>query len=163
RRATRSVVRSRATSAAAPATRKSSTRSRRTRARRTGVADAVAIEPGLRVVGRPVVRHDARDKVMAATAYAADWAMPGMLHAFVPGAPLVHEAGNLLAQWRVARGDLAAGFARAAVIVEGEYRTHLVDSAYLEPESGVAWIDADGVITIRLSTQVIEHFRDVAE
>jgi CO/xanthine dehydrogenase Mo-binding subunit len=27
----------------------------------------------------------------------------------------------------------------------------------------VAWIDSDGVITIRLSTQVIEHFRDVAE
>jgi len=38
-----------------------------------------------------------------------------------------------------------------------------VDAAYLEPESGVAWIDSDGVITIRLSTQVIEHFRDVAE
>ena len=83
--------------------------------------------------------------------------------ALAPGAPLVHESGNLLAQWRVARGDLAAGFARAAVVVDGEYRTHLVDSAYLEPESGVAWIDSDGVITIRLSTQVIEHFRDVAE
>ena len=27
----------------------------------------------------------------------------------------------------------------------------------------MAWIDSDGVITIRLSTQVIEHFRDVAE
>src|SRR5262249_28578426 len=44
-----------------------------------------------------------------------------------------------------------------------EYQTQLVDAAYLEPESGVAWIDSDGVITIRLSTQVIEHFRDVAE
>ena len=234
------------------------------------MTDAVAAEPGLRIVGQPVVRHDARDKVMAATAYAGDWAMPGMLHAFVlrspyasarivrldtapaaampgvaailtardvpkntlstdvpgqtttvgplratlhvlaegrvrhqgepvaliaaetldqaraaaaavaveyaplpgvftpedalaPGAPLVHESGNLLAQWRIARGDLADGFARAAVVVEGEYRTQLVDAAYLETESGVAWIDTDGVVTIRVSTQVIEHFRDVAE
>ncbi len=234
------------------------------------MADAVAAGAGLRLVGQPVVRHDARDKVQAATAYAADWAMPGMLHAAVlrsphpsaritrldtgraaampgvaavltakdvprntlstdvpgqtttvgplratlyvladgrvrhqgepialvaaetlaqaraaveaievdyeplpgvfspeaalaPGAPLVHEAGNLLAHWRIARGDLPAAFARAAVVVEGEYRTQFVDAAYLEPESGVAWIDSDGVITIRVSTQVIEHFRDVAE
>ena len=27
----------------------------------------------------------------------------------------------------------------------------------------MAWVDSDGVITIRVSTQVIEHFRDVAE
>jgi len=234
------------------------------------VAKAVALDTPLRLVGRALPRHDARDKVAAATAYAADWAMPGMLHAAVlrspypsarivkletagaarmpgvavvltakdvprntlstdvpgqttsvgplratlhvlahervrhqgepvalvaaetleqaraaaeaieveyealpgvfspeaalaPGAPRVHEAGNLLAHWRIARGDLAAAFARAAVVVEGDYATQLVDAAYLEPEAGVAWIDADGVITIRVSTQVIEHFRDVAE
>src|SRR5918996_2291886 len=51
------------------------------------MADAVAVEAGLRVVGQPVVRHDARDKVMAATAYAADWAMPGMLHGLVVRSP----------------------------------------------------------------------------
>ena len=236
----------------------------------TVAPDTVALGTPLRLVGRALPRHDARDKVAAATAYAADWAMPGMLHAAVlrspypsarivkletsgaermpgvavvltakdvprntlstdvpgqtttvgplratlhvlaearvrhqgepvalvaaetleqaraaaeaidveyeplpgvfspeaalaPGAPRVHEAGNLLAEWRIARGDVAAAFARAAVIVEGEYATQFVDAAYLEPEAGVAWIDSDGVITIRVSTQVIEHFRDVAE
>jgi len=236
----------------------------------TAMASAVALGTPLRLVGRPLPRHDARDKVAAATAYAADWAMPGMLHAAVlrspypsarivkletagaqrmpgvavvltakdvprntlstdvpgqttavgplratlyvlalervrhqgepvalvaaetleqaraaaeaidveyepvpgvfgpeaalaPGAPRVHEGGNVLAEWRIARGDLAAAFARAAVVVEGEYATQLVDAASLEPEAGVAWIDSDGVITIRVSTQVIEHFRDVAE
>ena len=44
-------------------------------------------QPDLRVVGQPVIRHDARDKVRAATAYAADWAMPGMLHAVVVRSP----------------------------------------------------------------------------
>src|SRR2546427_296669 len=234
------------------------------------MADAVALGTPLRLVGRPLPRHDARDKVAAATAYAADWAMPGMLHAAVlrspypsarivkletagaermpgvavvftakdvprntlstdvpgqttavgplratlyvlaqdrvrhqgepvalvaaetleqaraaaeaidveyeplpgvfgpeaalaPNAPRVHETGNVLAEWRIARGDLAAAFARAAVVVEGEYATQCVDAASLEPEAGVAWVDSDGVITIRVSTQVIEHFRDVAE
>jgi CO/xanthine dehydrogenase Mo-binding subunit len=92
--------------------------------------------------------------------------LPGVFDpraALAPDAPRVHEAGNLLAHWRIARGDPAAAFARAAVTIEGEYTTQFVDAAYLEPESGVAWIDSDGVITIRVSTQVIEHFRDVAE
>jgi CO/xanthine dehydrogenase Mo-binding subunit len=39
----------------------------------------------------------------------------------------------------------------------------MVDHAYLEPESGVAWLDDDGVITIRAATQVIEHFRGIAD
>src|SRR5439155_1539971 len=127
------------------------------------MAEAVVLHPSLRLVGRPLPRHDARDKVAAATAYAADWVQyeprPGVFDpeaALAPGAPRVHEAGNLLAHWRIARGDSAAAFARAAVIVEGEYTTQFVDAAYLEPESGVAWIDSDGVITIRVSTQVIE-------
>ena len=41
----------------------------------------------LRLVGQRVIRHDARDKVMAATAYAGDWAMPGMLHGVVVRSP----------------------------------------------------------------------------
>jgi CO/xanthine dehydrogenase Mo-binding subunit len=234
------------------------------------VAETIGLERDLRVVGQRVVRHDARDKVSAATSYAGDWAMPGMLHgvvlrspypsarivrldtsraaampgvatiltagdvprntlftdvpgqtttvgplratlhvlaegrvrhqgepvaliaaetleqaraamdavdvdyepmpgvfdaaaALLPDAPQVHESGNLLARWHVRSGDLESAFARASVVVEGDYRTQVVDAAYLEPESGVAWVDSDGVITIRVSTQVIEHFRDVAD
>ena len=51
------------------------------------MADAVATREALRIVGRPVPRHDARDKVAAATAYAADFALPGMLHAAVLRSP----------------------------------------------------------------------------
>src|SRR5207244_8931046 len=83
--------------------------------------------------------------------------------ALAPDAPRVHETGNVLAEWRIARGDLAAAFARAAVVVEAENRTQCVEDASLEPGAGVAWVDSDGVITIRVSTQAIEHFRDVAE
>ncbi len=224
----------------------------------------------LRVVGRPLPRHDAWDKVQARTLYAADWQMPGMLHGAVlrspypsgrirridpapalalpgvaavilagdvphntlwtdvpgqtsvvgplrariqvladgvvryqgepvalvaaetpelaqraaeliaveyeplpgvfdpaaalePGAPRVHEEGNLLASWRIGRGDAAPALRQAEVVVETTYRCQFVDHAYLEPESGVAWIDSDGVLVIRASTQVIEHYRVVAE
>jgi CO/xanthine dehydrogenase Mo-binding subunit len=82
--------------------------------------------------------------------------------ALAEGAPLVHETGNLLAEWTIDRGDVDAALAEAAVVVEGEYRTQFVDHAYLEPEAGVGWIDDDGVLTLRVATQVVEHYRDVA-
>jgi CO/xanthine dehydrogenase Mo-binding subunit len=82
--------------------------------------------------------------------------------ALADGAPQVHPGGNLLAEWEIDRGDVDGCFAAADVVVEGDYRTQLVDHAYLEPESGVAWTDSDGVLTIRVATQVIEHYRDVA-
>ncbi len=82
--------------------------------------------------------------------------------ALAPEAPLVHEAGNLLASWELAEGDVEAALAGAHAVVEDTYRTAFIDHAYLEPEAGVAWLDDDGVITIRAATQVIEHFRDIA-
>ena len=83
--------------------------------------------------------------------------------ALADGAFEVHEGGNLLAEWHIDRGDVDAAFARADVVIEGEYTTQFVDHAYLEPEAGVAWYDDDGVMNIRVATQVVEHYRDVAK
>ncbi len=83
--------------------------------------------------------------------------------ALAPGAPLVHESGNLLASWDVVEGDVDRALASAAAVVEETYETSFVDHAYLEPEAGLAWLGDDGVITVRAATQVIEHFRDLAK
>jgi CO/xanthine dehydrogenase Mo-binding subunit len=83
------------------------------------------------------------------------------LRAMEPDSPLVHDEGNVLVNWHIARGDVQLGLARADVVVEGEYATQLVEHAYLEPETGVAWIE-DDVVTIRASTQVIEHAVEIA-
>jgi len=84
--------------------------------------------------------------------------------ALEPGAPRVHEdRNNLLIHWKLRQGDVKDGFGRADVIVERTYRTQRVDHAYLEPEAGVAWVDGDGVVNIRAATQVIEHFREIAQ
>jgi CO/xanthine dehydrogenase Mo-binding subunit len=82
--------------------------------------------------------------------------------ALADGAPPVHAQGNLLGEWDIDRGDVDAAFAAADVVVEGSYQTQAVDHAYLEPEAGVGWLDDEGVLTLRVATQVVEHYRDVA-
>jgi CO/xanthine dehydrogenase Mo-binding subunit len=82
--------------------------------------------------------------------------------ALAPGAARVHDTGNLLSEWNVDRGDVDAAFASADVVVEGSYQTQAVDHAYLEPETGVGWLDDEGVLNLRVATQVVEHYRDVA-
>jgi CO/xanthine dehydrogenase Mo-binding subunit len=77
------------------------------------------------------------------------------------GAPRVHEVGNTLVSWRIECGDTASALAAADVVVEGEYRSQHVEHAYLEPEAGVGWVE-NGVLTLRVSTQVIEHAATIA-
>ncbi len=91
--------------------------------------------------------------------------LPGVFNpveAMKPGAPVVFEPDNVVARWKIRKGDVKAGFAAADLIVENTYRVPFVEHAYLEPESGVAWVDERGVINIRVSTQVMEHFRTIA-
>ena len=93
--------------------------------------------------------------------------LPGVFDveaALAPDAPRIHpDRENLLIHWKLRRGDVDDGFRRADAVVERTYRTQRVDHAYLEPEAGVAWVDGDGVVNVRAATQVIEHFREIAE
>ncbi|WP_347309927.1 xanthine dehydrogenase family protein molybdopterin-binding subunit [Defluviimonas sp. SAOS-178_SWC] len=83
--------------------------------------------------------------------------------AMKPGAPVVQGTDNVVATHKIRKGDSEAGFAAADAIVENTYVTPFQEHAFLEPEVGLAWIDENEVITIRVSTQVIEHFRAVAD
>jgi len=93
--------------------------------------------------------------------------LPGVfdpIEGMKPKAPQVEEGkSNIVTHYEVVKGEVKEGFSKADIIVENTYRVPFVDHAYIEPESGVAWIDEDGVINIRVSTQVIEHFRSVAD
>ncbi len=73
-----------------------------------------------------------------------------------PGAPLVHpEIGdsNICVWDKIRKGDVAAGFAGADVIVEGEYHTPYQEHAYLQPEAGLAYLDEDGTIVVKCGGQ----------
>jgi CO/xanthine dehydrogenase Mo-binding subunit len=84
------------------------------------------------------------------------------LEAMKPGAPVVTPPDNIVGRWKMRRGDVQAGFERADLIVENTFEVPFVEHAYLEPEAGIAWIDEKGTVTIRVCTQVIEHFRSIA-
>src|SRR5262247_3920135 len=130
----------------------------------------VLAEDRVRFQGEPVVAIAAETPEIAAAAaelVRVDYEpMAGVydpVEAMKPGAPQVHNGGNLLRAWHIRKGDAAAALGRADVMVEQTYRTPFVDHLYLETETGIGWIDAEGVLVLRVSTQVLEHFRDVAE
>ncbi|MDV3123605.1 xanthine dehydrogenase family protein molybdopterin-binding subunit [Mycobacterium sp. 21AC1] len=122
----------------------------------------------VRYVGEPVAVIAATDPETAAEA--ADLIevvyepLPGVYSpedALADGAPLVHDEGNVLVNWHLERGDLDAAFEQADVVVDNTYRSQHVEHAYLETEAGVGWLEND-VVTLRISTQVIEHAVEIA-
>ena len=81
------------------------------------------------------------------------------------GAPTIHAdktpehrvanvARNIVAETHGEYGDVAAGFAASAATYEGTFTTQRVQHAALETHGGIAWVDTDGVLTVRSSTQV---------
>jgi CO/xanthine dehydrogenase Mo-binding subunit len=72
-----------------------------------------------------------------------------------PDAPILHskKGTNLLAQRRIRKGDIEAGFAQADVIVESEYMTPHQEHAYLQPEAGLAYVDEQGRVVVETAAQ----------
>jgi CO/xanthine dehydrogenase Mo-binding subunit/aerobic-type carbon monoxide dehydrogenase small subunit (CoxS/CutS family) len=87
-----------------------------------------------------------------------------------PGAPVIHTKGpetrirdasrNLVAEVHGHVGDIDAGFAEADVIHEGTYRSQRVQHAHLETHGAIGWLDADGRLTLRTSSQTPFLTRD---
>ncbi|UDY22862.1 molybdopterin-dependent oxidoreductase [Nocardioides sp. Kera G14] len=83
-----------------------------------------------------------------------------------PGAPLVHgdkdavearisEPGrNVVAQAHGDHGDVTKGFEEAVHRVSGTWQTARVTHASLETHGARAWVEDDGTLTVRTSTQV---------
>ena len=86
-----------------------------------------------------------------------------VVEAMQPGAPLLHEnqytAGvkpkpdrpsNVAKRLEYARGDLAAGFNEADLIVEREFNTKPVHQGYIEPQACLASCSEDGLSLIHI-------------
>ena len=75
--------------------------------------------------------------------------------AMQPGAPLIHpeRESNVFLHNRIRTGDVEAGFAESAVVIESEYRTPAQEHAYLQPEAGLAYIDDEGRVTVVVAGQ----------
>ncbi|CCD99945.1 molybdopterin-dependent oxidoreductase [Bradyrhizobium sp. STM 3809] len=85
--------------------------------------------------------------------------------AIAEGAPVIHAgrgsehrvanvSRNIVAETHGEFGDVAAALASSAATYEGTFTTQRVQHAALETHGGLAWLDDDGVLTVRSSTQV---------
>lgn len=82
--------------------------------------------------------------------------LPGVFspqQSLAPGAIQLHPGGNICKHLVHKIGDIDEGFRQAAVIAEGHFETPFVEHAYLEPESGVAYIDQEERVVIKSPTQ----------
>ena len=73
--------------------------------------------------------------------------VPSTLH------PELNVEGNRICHHQIRKGDMAAGWAAAEVVVEGEYFTPPQEHAYLQPEAGLAYIDEEGRVTVVVAGQ----------
>jgi putative selenate reductase molybdopterin-binding subunit len=79
------------------------------------------------------------------------------------GAPVIHDRSedtffgrpehNVLLDVHGGIGDVEAGFAAADVIHEATYSTHRGQHAHLETHCSIAWVDADGHLNVRTTSQ----------
>ncbi len=73
-----------------------------------------------------------------------------------PDAPLLHPDrgdSNVCVHYKIRKGNVEDAFAKADVIIEGEYRTPVQEHAYLQPEAGLGYIDEEGRIVIESAGQ----------
>jgi putative selenate reductase molybdopterin-binding subunit len=89
--------------------------------------------------------------------------------AMQPGAPVIHDEPdtegiydvqrNIVHHVDAAAGDAEAQWAKADFVFEGEYHTHQVQQAHIEPHVCVTYWDEDDRLVVRTSTQVPFHVR----
>jgi CO/xanthine dehydrogenase Mo-binding subunit/aerobic-type carbon monoxide dehydrogenase small subunit (CoxS/CutS family) len=122
----------------------------------------------VRYVGEAVAAVAAEDPVIARKALSKIKAvykpLPALFdpeEAMKPGAPVIHDYApdNVTKHIPIRKGDVEKGFAESDLVVEQTYTTQPIEHAYLEPEAGLAYVDADGVVTVISPSQNITHHR----
>ena len=110
---------------------------------------------------------DAADR--AAAAIEVEWeqlpVVPDIDAALVDGAPVLHpeapdaanpdgtQPSNIYQTFKIRKGDLSAGWAEAAVVVEATYDVPYQEHAFLQPEAAVAYIDDADRVTVEVAGQ----------
>jgi CO/xanthine dehydrogenase Mo-binding subunit len=92
--------------------------------------------------------------------------------ALEPGAPVLHpdQESNVLDTFRIRKGDIEAGFAKADVIIEETYTMGAQEHVYMQPDAGLAWVDENGKVIVKTAGQwahddrrLIAHCLDLPE
>ena len=138
--------------------------------------DTYLLDSKVRFVGDRVAAVAAESRAIAERAlrlievhYEVLPAVIDMEQAMEPGAPVIHDepdstkihdashniAGYILREI----GSVVEGFRESDYIVEREFRTHRQQHTPLEPHITICWLDPNGRLVIRTSSQVPYHTR----
>jgi CO/xanthine dehydrogenase Mo-binding subunit/aerobic-type carbon monoxide dehydrogenase small subunit (CoxS/CutS family) len=76
-------------------------------------------------------------------------------------APQLHDfaENNICKHTKIRKGDVDAALLKADLVVKETYKTAAVEHAYLEPEAGLAHVEADGTVTVVSPSQNLTHHR----
>jgi xanthine dehydrogenase D subunit len=125
----------------------------------------VLSEDVVRYAGEPIAVVAARTAQIAQAAARSITVdleqLPGvfdMEQAMAPGAPQLHEFGNVLRHVHLRHGEPET--ARADVWIEGYYETAMQDQAALGPEAGLAVPAEDGGVDLYVATQWLHVDRE---
>lgn len=114
------------------------------------VALVVAQTPERAAAGAAAVRVEYED-------------LPGIFDprvALEPHAPQVHaDRSNVLLHQKIRKGDVDAAFARADVVIEGEFTTGWQEHAYLQPDAGIAYWDEEQRLVLETAGQWLHEDR----
>ncbi len=120
------------------------------RVRQLGDPIALVVARSAEAAAAALPLIDVEYRVLPAVLSAAD--------ALADGAPRIDDGGNLLSEKWLRSGDVAAGFARADVVVEETYITPSNEHAYLEPEAALACWEGETLV-VRTATQFPHYQR----
>jgi selenium-dependent xanthine dehydrogenase len=82
--------------------------------------------------------------------------------ALKPGAPRVHDKGNLLKTYLIDRGDVDDALAHSAHVVTETFQTQFIEHAFLEPESSLAFDAEDGMRVLSGGQGIWDDRRQIA-
>jgi len=71
--------------------------------------------------------------------------------------PKVHGDNNLVYHYKLRKGDIDKAFEKCDIVIENEYKSSMVDHAFLQPEAGISFIDENGILNVIAATQY-PHF-----
>ena len=77
-----------------------------------------------------------------------------------PDAPPLTPKGNVAHRLTCRKGDIKKGREMAKVVIKGEYRTPMVDPAFMEPEACLTYLDPDDILVVATASQAPISYRN---
>ena len=86
-----------------------------------------------------------------------------MRQALQPGAPKIHEAGNILSKTVTSRGDVSEAREKSAYIAQGEFETQRIEHGFMEPEAAIAYPTAEGIEVLSQGQGIYDDREQIAK